>query len=209
MRNRFVGQIEQLNNEMIEMGGMIEKAISMAIEALVTKNEKLAKDAIAYDEEINAMQNEIQNLAMKLLLQQQPVVASDLRTVSAALSMVTDMERIGDHAADISEITLLMKETDYVANLDLIKKMATETTYMVTKSVEAYVERNIEKATEIIKHDDVVDDLFVKEKKRLIQQINDNVSVGEEAADLLMVAKYFERIGDHATNLAEQVIKRK
>lgn len=207
MRERFIKQLELLNNLMIEMGGMIEKAISMAIEALVTKNTELAKEAIAYDEEINNMQKEIENLCLRLLLQQQPV-ASDLRTVSAALNMITDMERIGDHAADISEITLLMKDTNYVANLEIIKKMAAETTYMVAKSIEAYVERNIEKAEEVIKHDDMVDELFMQEKKNLIKQINETTSNGEEAADMLMVAKYFERIGDHATNLAERIIER-
>lgn len=207
MRERFIKQLELLNNLMIEMGGMIEKAISMAIEALVTKNTELAKEAIAYDEEINTMQKEIENLCLRLLLQQQPV-ASDLRTVSAALNMITDMERIGDHAADISEITLLMKDTDYVANLEIIKKMATETTYMVTKSIEAYVERNLDKAEEVIKHDDIVDELFIQEKRNLIKQINETTNNGEEAADMLMVAKYFERIGDHATNLAERIIER-
>lgn len=207
MRDRFIKQLEQLNNLMIEMGNMIEKAISMAIEALVTKNMKLAKEAIAYDEEINSMQKEIENLCLRLLLQQQPV-ASDLRSVSAALNMITDMERIGDHAADISEITLLMKDTDYVANLEVIKKMATETTYMVAKSIEAYVERNMDKAKEVIKHDDIVDDLFMQEKRNLIEQVNQNKNNGEEAADMLLVAKYFERIGDHATNLAERVIER-
>lgn len=207
MRERFIKQLELLNNLMIEMGGMIEKAISMAIEALVTKNMELAKEAIAYDEEINNMQKEIENLCLRLLLQQQPV-ASDLRTVSAALNMITDMERIGDHAADISEITLLMKDTNYVANLEIIKKMAAETTYMVARSVEAYVERNVEKAEEVISHDDIVDELFMQEKKNLIRQINETTNNGEEAADMLMVAKYFERIGDHATNLAERIIER-
>lgn len=207
MRDRFIKQLEELNNLMIEMGSMIEKAISMAIEALVTKNIELAKSAIAYDEEINNMQKEIENLCLRLLLQQQPV-ASDLRTVSAALNMITDMERIGDHAADISEITLLMENTDYVANLEVIKKMATETTYMVTKSIEAYVERDIKKAEEVIKHDDIVDELFMQEKRNLIEQINRSTNNGEEAADMLMVAKYFERIGDHATNLAERIIER-
>lgn len=207
MRERFLKQLAQLNDLMIEMGNMIEKAISMAIEALVTKNIELAKEAIAYDEEINNIQKDIENLCLRLLLQQQPV-ASDLRNVSAAMNMITDMERIGDHAADISEITLLMQGTDYISNLELIKKMAKETTFMVTKSVEAYVERNMEKAEEVIRHDDIVDDLFMQEKKNLIKQINENLSSGEEAADLLMVAKYFERIGDHATNLAERVIER-
>lgn len=207
MRERFMKQLELLNNLMIEMGNMIEKAIAMATEALVTKNMELAKEAIAYDEEVNNMQKEIENLCLRLLLQQQPV-ASDLRTVSAALNMITDMERIGDHAADISEITLLMKDTDYVTNLDIIKKMATETTYMVTKSIEAYVERDVKKAEQVIEHDDIVDDLFMQEKKNLIEQINQNMNNGEEAADMLMVAKYFERIGDHATNLAERIIER-
>jgi len=139
------------------------------------------------------------------LMQQQPV-ASDLRVISAALKMVTDMERIGDHAADISEMTLHLSKEPYIKNLDHIRQMASETMWMLIQSIEAYVEKDVKKATSVIAHDDIVDELFADTKKELIELIHKDKNNGEQAADLLMVAKYFERIGDHATNLAEWVI---
>ncbi len=205
MRNRFDRQLEQLNDELIQMGNLIEEAIEMAVSALVKQDVEKAKKAIAFDEEINHQESEIENLCMKLLLQQQPV-ARDLRLISAALKMITDMERIGDHAADISEITILLAGTPYINNLELIQKMAKETTIMVVKSVEAFVEKDLELAQAVIDMDDTVDELFAIIRKTLIQEINKNPECGEQAADLLMVGKYFERIGDHATNIAEWVI---
>ena len=145
---------------------------------------------------------------MKLLLQQQPV-AKDLRLISAALKMITDMERIGDHAADISEMTILMSDATYersAINIDLVESMAKETTDMVIKCVDAFVNKDLELARTVIAQDDVVDDLFADFKQQLIKKINENVKNGEQATDMLMVAKYFERIGDHATNIAEGVI---
>ena len=145
---------------------------------------------------------------MKLLLQQQPV-ARDLRLISAALKMITDMERIGDHASDISEMTILMSGSKYEGeqiSIDLIKDMAKETTDMVIKSVDAFVNKDMELARWVIERDDVVDDLFSDYRRQLIEKINENVKNGEQATDMLMVAKYFERIGDHATNIAEWVI---
>lgn len=205
MRNRFDRQLAQLNCDLIQMGNMIEHAIEMAIQALNSMDEDKAAMAIAYDEEINGEEKEIENLCFKLLLQQQPV-ARDLRVISSALKMITDMERIGDHAADISEVTIHLAKTGYKDNLCHIQKMAAETTYMVVKSVEAYVEKNKEKAKEVIRHDDIVDELFCKARKDVIDIIRQNAELGEPATDLLMIAKYFERIGDHATNIAEWVI---
>ncbi len=205
MRNRFDRQLELLNRELIEMGNLIEEAIEMAIKALIKQDVELAKKAIAFDDEINHQENEIENLCLKLLLQQQPV-ASDLRLISSALKMITDMERIGDHAADISEITITLAGTTYINNLEQIQKMAKETTFMVVKSVEAFVEKDLELAKSVIGMDDKVDRLFAESKKQLIQTINQNPELGEQAADLLMIGKYFERIGDHATNIAEWVI---
>ncbi len=205
MRNRFDKQLELLNSELIEMGNLIEEAIEMAIKALIKQDVELAKKAIAFDDEINHQENEIENLCLKLLLQQQPV-ASDLRLISSALKMITDMERIGDHAADISEITIALAGTTYINNLEQIQKMAKETTFMVVKSVEAFVEKDLELAKSVIGMDDKVDRLFAESKKQLIQTINQNPELGEQAADLLMIGKYFERIGDHATNIAEWVI---
>jgi phosphate transport system protein len=205
MRNRFDRQLVQLNNELIEMGGMIEKAISDTVKALVNQDIELASNVIEYDEEIDHQEREIEQLCLKLLLQQQPV-AKDLRLISAALKMITDMERIGDHATDISEITIELSKESYIKKLDHIQQMAKETMVMLVQSVEAFVNKDMDKARAVIAHDDVVDDLFNKVKAELIAMIHEDVNAGEQASDLLMAAKYFERIGDHATNISEWVI---
>ena len=205
MRNRFDRQLVQLNNELIEMGGMIEKAISDTVKALVNQDIELASNVIEYDEEIDHQEREIEQLCLKLLLQQQPV-ARDLRLISAALKMITDMERIGDHATDISEITIELSKESYIKKLDHIQQMAKETMVMLVQSVEAFVNKDMDKARAVIVHDDVVDDLFNKVKAELIAMIHEDVNAGEQASDLLMAAKYFERIGDHATNISEWVI---
>ena len=205
MRNRFDRQLVQLNNELIEMGGMIEKAISDTVKALVNQDIELASNLIEYDEEIDHQEREIEQLCLKLLLQQQPV-AKDLRLISAALKMITDMERIGDHATDISEITIELSKESYIKKLDHIQQMAKETMVMLVQSVEAFVNKDMDKARAVIVHDDVVDDLFNKVKAELIAMIHEDVNAGEQASDLLMAAKYFERIGDHATNISEWVI---
>lgn len=205
MRNRFDRQLVQLNNELIEMGGMIEKAISDTVKALVNQDIELASNVIEYDEEIDHQEREIEQLCLKLLLQQQPV-AKDLRLISAVLKMITDMERIGDHATDISEITIELSKESYIKKLDHIQQMAKETMVMLVQSVEAFVNKDMDKARTVIVHDDVVDDLFNKVKAELIAMIHEDVNAGEQASDLLMAAKYFERIGDHATNISEWVI---
>lgn len=205
MRNRFDRQLEQLNNELINMGSLIEEAIEMAITALIKQDVKKAKDVVEFDEEIDEKEREIESLCLKLLLQQQPV-ARDLRQISAALKMITDMERIGDHAADISEMTILMADKPNIRNIDHLQTMAKETMVMLVKSIEAYVEKNQEKAEKVIANDDVIDDLYDEIKMELIEAIQKDANNGEQATDLLMVAKYLERIGDHATNIAEWVI---
>ena len=205
MRNRFDRQLSTLNDELIEMGSMIEKSIETAIKALVNQDVDLARHAIEADEEIDRQERIIEDLCLKLLLQQQPV-AKDLRLISSALKMITDMERIGDHASDISEITIALADQPYIKKLEHIQQMAKETMIMLVGSIEAFVDKDLEKANEVIKRDDVVDDLFDKVKKELIQMIHENADKGEQAADLLMVAKYMERIGDHATNISEWVI---
>ena len=208
MRIRFDEQLEQLNEEMINMGNMIEASIGNAVKALMKQDEELAKKTMAGDEKIDRTERKIEDLCLRLLLQQQPV-ARDLRQVSAALKMITDMERIGDHAADISEMTILMSDATYersAINIDLVESMAKETTDMVIKCVDAFVNKDLELARTVIAQDDVVDDLFADFKQQLIKKINENVKNGEQATDMLMVAKYFERIGDHATNIAEWVI---
>lgn len=205
MRNRFDRELVRLNNELIEMGSMIEKSIETAVKAMVNQDVELANRVIESDDEIDQQERQIEDLCLKLLLQQQPV-AKDLRLISSALKMVTDMERIGDHATDISEITIALADKSYIKKLEHIQQMAKETMIMLVKSIEAFVNKDIEEADYVIERDDVVDDLFSKVKTELVQMIHENVDVGEQATDLLMVAKYLERIGDHATNISEWVI---
>lgn len=205
MRSKFDEQLNQLNDEMMRMGTMIEDSIEKAIDALVNQKVTLAEEIMARDEDIDRQQKKIESICFNLLMQQQPV-ARDLRTISAAMKMVTDMERIGDHAADISEITVMLGNQPYPFSLDLIKKMATETMIMLIRSIEAYVEKDIEKAQSVIKHDDIIDALFDEVKQKLITLIHEAPDNGEQATDFLMIAKYFERIGDHATNISEWVI---
>lgn len=205
MRIKFEEQLNSLNQEMMHMGVLIENSIQKAIEALIKQDIELAKIIMEGDTEIDHEQKRIEDICFNLLMQQQPV-AKDLRMVSAAMKMVTDMERIGDHATDICEMTIMMADHPYVQNLDHIKQMATETVLMLIRSIEAYVEQNDEKANQVIEHDDVVDDLFNVVKKDIVDLIHENPEQGEQATDMLMVAKYFERIGDHATNIAEWVL---
>ena len=205
MRSKFDEQLHLLNQEMMQMGSMIEDSIQKAINALIDQNVELAKKIMDNDTQIDHEQKKIENLCFNLLMQQQPV-AKDLRVISAAMKMVTDMERIGDHAADISEMTILMSKTKYLPNLEHINRMASETVQMLIRSIEAYVEKDMNKAVDVIASDDVVDDLFDKNKTELIEQIQREPQSAESAADMLMVAKYFERIGDHATNISEWVI---
>ncbi len=205
MRSKFDEQLLELNKEMIEMGNKIILSIKNAIEALVARDENAAKEIMESDAEVDHLQKKIEGICFNLLIQQQPV-ARDLRTVTAAMKMVTDMERIGDHAADISEMTILMGQNSQIDKFEHISKMATETMVMLNHSIEAFASKDVIKAKEVIEHDDVVDDLFVEAKKDVIELILNNPSEGEEATDILMIAKYFERIGDHATNIAEWVI---
>ncbi|MGI6527514.1 MAG: phosphate signaling complex protein PhoU [Caldicoprobacterales bacterium] len=203
MRSRFDEQLELLKRQMIQMGGLCESAIANATKALINGDHELAKKAISEDEIIDQKEREIENLCLKLLLQQQPV-ARDLRQVSSALKMITDMERIGDQAADISEITMLgnVKHADDTSR---IVEMARATIKMVTDSIDAYVRQDLELARFVIDYDDVVDNLFDEVKSDLVRLISEDFKNGESAIDLVMIAKYFERIGDHATNIAEWV----
>jgi len=205
MRTKFDGQLNMLGQEMIQMAAMVESSIQSAITALTTQDVELAEKIMASDGEVDREQKKIENMCFNLLMQQQPV-ARDLRAISAAMKMVTDMERIGDHAADISEMTIMMAKQPYTLDMEHIRQMAGETTDMLLQSMEAYVEKDMEKAKKVIAHDDVVDRLFDESKRDLIRLIQEKPECGEEAADMLMVAKYFERIGDHATNIAEWVI---
>jgi len=203
-RKYYEMELQKLNASLLEMGEMIRMAIGGAVTALLEFDHDKAREIIAYDEQIDRQNREIEQQCYTLLLSQQPV-AGDLRMVSAALKMTTDMERIGDHAADISEIELMLENLPTLSCAP-IRQMATETSVMLIKSLEAFAQRDEEKANWVIDRDDVVDDLFDTVKSELIEAIRQNADNGEAATDLLMAAKYFERIGDHATNIAQWAI---
>ena len=204
MRNRFDEQLFELNREIIEMGAMCEEAIASAAKALTDGDVKLAANVSANGSAIDQLERDIEGRCMKLLLHQQPV-AKDLRLISAALKMITDMERIGDQAEDIAEIVIFLNGHT-MEGMELIEEMARETIGMVTASVDAFVKKDVELAQKVIEQDDIVDDYFSRVKCGIISLITENHADGEFALDLLMIAKYFERIGDHATNIAEWVI---
>lgn len=204
MRSRFDEQLAHLNAEMIEMGTLIEYAIENGSHALMAQDVELAKSIVNFDREIDQKERDVESLCLKLLLHQQPV-AKDLRFISSALKMITDMERIGDQAADISEIVVMMAGTPYACDTTLLPEMARATIHMVHESVDAFVTHNVAKAQAVIAYDDVVDELFDRVKLQLIAMITECPNHGVQAIDFLMIAKYLERIGDHATNIAEWV----
>jgi phosphate transport system protein len=204
MRNRFDTQLDILNNSLISMGALCENAISGAVKALLDNDMSLSKKVLATEAEIDQKEKDIESLCLKLLLRQHPV-AGDLRLISAALKMITDMERIGDQAADIAEIVAYVDLTDNINKLH-ISDMATATIKMVTDSIDAFVKRDLKLAEEVIAYDDVVDELFCKIKTDVVSLITSNPQNGEQFVDIIMIAKYLERIGDHATNIAEWVV---
>ncbi len=203
MRIRFDEQLNYLNKKMIEMGAECESIIALSTKALLEGNIDYAREAMDQGHKIDQMEREIETICLKLLLQQQPV-ARDLRVISAALKMITDMERIGDQAEDIAEIITFLdgRTGDECKDIHL---MADATIKMVAESIDAYVNEDLELAKAVMDYDDVVDDAFIRAKEELIRMITANPADGGYALDLLMIAKYFERIGDHAVNIAEWV----
>ena len=204
MRNRFDEQLAELNKEIIEMGSMCEEVIDKATKAINLGDVQLAKTVKESGASIDQMERDIESRCMKLLLHQQPV-ARDLRMISAALKMITDMERIGDQAEDIAEIVTFL-DGRTVGEMKLISEMAYKTIEMVTASVDAFVKKDTVIAEKVIEQDDIVDNYFSDIKTSIINWIANNPEDGEFALDLLMIAKYLERIGGHATNIAEWVI---
>ena len=204
MRSRFDHQLALVNRALIEMGALCEEVIALAAKALLTGDVSLAEKVAPLDREIDQKERSIESQCLKLLLQQQPV-ARDLRQISAALKMITDMERIGDQAEDIAEIVCTVPRHG-PETMDIVRKMATSAIPMVTESIEAFVKSDIMLARKVVSDDDIVDGCFDQVKKALIARIAADPGDGEYAVDLLMIAKYFERIGDHATNIAEWVI---
>ena len=204
MRSRFDEQLALLKRELIEMGALCEEVIALAAQSLTEGDTALSARVSPLDEEIDRKEREIESLCLKLLLQQQPV-ARDLRQISAALKMITDMERIGDQAEDIAEIVAFLGGRG-TEDSELLRDMARSAIRMVSGSVDAYVKQDVPLAEKVIAEDDVVDDYFARVKKALISRIAADPEDGEFALDVLMIAKYFERIGDHAVNIAEWVI---
>lgn len=205
MRTRFDMELEQLNSDMIAMGALCENAISEAMKSLFTADKTAAQRTIAEDREIDQKEKDIEALCLRLLLQQQPV-ARDLRVISSALKMITDMERIGDQAADIAELIRHMHLTPVSRQNKHLAEMADATKKMVTESIDAFVSKDAASATKVLADDDLVDSLFLKLRHDIIEMIAADPGCGEEAVDVLMIAKYLERIGDHATNIAEWVL---
>lgn len=203
MRNRFDTQLSELNNNLTAMGALCENAIHLAIRAFLDGEQSFAKKAVQIEREIDEKEKEIEQQCLRLLLQQQPV-AKDLRIISSALKMITDIERIGDQASDIAELTEYTAAS-YIVISPHIKKMAEEAVKMVNDSIESFVKRDLELARSVIAYDDVVDTLFYTVKCDIIELLKIENSNGEAIIDVLMIAKYLERIADHATNIAEWV----
>lgn len=204
-RKYYDNELQRLNNELVEMGELIENAIGHSIIALTEKNVDEAEIVEEIEKKINQKEKDIEAFCLKLILHQQPV-AGDLRLISSALKMITDMERIGDQACDVAELCKIISKSSYVHNLQHIIGMADCMKQMVTDAIDAFVNKDVVLAMSVCKRDDIVDGLFVKVQQDMIKLIKEDSSKGEIALDLMIIAKYFERIGDHATNIAEWVI---
>ena len=205
MRTKFDEQLEELHTKLIEMGMLIEEGIEKVSLSIILHDERQANMAIEIERLVDEKERTIEALCLKLLLQQQPV-AHDLRVISSALKMITDMERIGDQIEDIAELSILLLESSFIEKLEFLPKMAETASKMVRGSIDAFVNNNKSHAEAIIKMDDEVDGFFIEIKKKIISLIQKGSADGEDAIDFLMVAKYYERIADHAVNIAEWVL---
>ena len=203
MRANFDNKLSELNKKLLSMAAMTEQIIAMSIKSLEEQDTKLARETVEFDAKINEAEREVERICLNLLLQQQPVFAEDLRRVSAALKMITDIERVGDQSADIAD-QLIKKKQKW--DLSDISEMARAATQMVNDAIDAYVNDDENLARKVISSDDKIDELFVKTKDKIIDEIAADKANSEKAIDTLMVAKYFERIGDHAVNIAEWVV---
>lgn len=203
MRKRFDQQLEELNLELIKMGSLCERGIRRAVDLLMKDEGSTLKDVNIIEEEINQKERDIESLCMKLLLQQQPV-ARDLRNISSALKMISDMERIGDQAQDIAGMAKFVQVKE-IAHKMHIGEMAEATIKMVTQSIDSFVKKDLQAAQAVVEYDDVVDSLFLKVKNELPRLVEKDAQNAEYYIDLIMIAKYFERIGDHAENIAQWV----
>ena len=204
MREYFDIELANLNNQLIGMGTLVEGAIKNAVEIIANNSSELLEKAREQEELINTSERKIQNHCIRLLLHQAPV-ANDLREVSSALKMITDLERIGDQAIDIAEVSQYIKSRNNVINVTHIDEMASQASKMVTLAIDAFVKKDFDLAKKVSESDDVIDELFDKVKEETVEIIQRDKALGEEAIDLMMIAKYLERIGDHAVNIAEWV----
>lgn len=202
MRTRLDDELREMNKEMIEMGSLCEKAISYADKALLAQERDKAKLAIDLQDELKQKEKSLENLCLKILLLEQPM-ASDLRQVSAALKMITDLRRIGEISGDMAEI---IQYLEYEDHLEKLTSMASNASSMVTNAINAFVQKDTDLAKKVILNDDIIDDLFIEERNEIIELIRENPNRNAYAIDLVMIAKYYEKIGDHAVNLAEWVI---
>ena len=205
MRNKFDEQLEELHNELLQMGTLLEQGINFSNSALLEQNTSFAKKAIDIEYAVDKKEKIIEELCLKLLLHQQPV-AKDLRIISSALKMITDMERIGDQIADISEIVLKMIGSISIIKLEHLNQMAIATSKMISSAINAFVKNDVETVKNVIKMDDVVDTLFYELRKDLVDLLREDIDCGNQVLDFLMIAKYYERIGDHCVNIAEWIL---
>ena len=205
MRKQYDLELDELNTLLIKMAATVEQAVADAMTALKNRDKDLADAVSNNDRDVDRMERQIEDMCLMLLLKQQPV-AGDLRFISAALKIITDLERIGDHAQDICEISLTMDDKPLSVTTDLITRMFEESTAMIKMAVDAFITKDEDLATQCINHDDVVDDLFVQVREKLIAKFQNNTDDPQELVDLLQIAKYLERVGDHAQNIGEWVI---
>ena len=205
MRKQYDLELDELNTLLIKMAATVEQAVSDAMTALKNRDKDLAISVSDNDRDVDRMERQIEDMCLMLLLKQQPV-AGDLRFISAALKIITDLERIGDHAQDICEISLTMDDKPLSVTTDLITRMFEESTAMIKMAVDAFITKDEDLATQCINHDDVVDDLFVQVREKLIHKLQNGQDDPEESVDLLQIAKYLERVGDHAQNSGEWVV---
>lgn len=205
MRKYYDLELENLNNSLIEMGAFVEKSIGDSLIALRTRDHEMARNVIKRDNYVDQMEKNIEDRCLKLLLRQQPV-AKDLRTISSTLKIITDLERIGDHAEDISEISIVMGDEKLNSELDIITKMYDEISFMIKTAIDAFITKDLELAQKVIDTDDKVDELFNQMKELTINHIQKEADKAEESIDLMQISKYLERVGDHAQNIAEWVI---
>ena len=205
MRNKFDEQLEELHNELLQMGTLLEQGINFSNSALLEQNTSFAKKTIDIEYAVDKKEKIIEELCLKLLLHQQPV-AKDLRIISSALKMITDMERIGDQIADISEIVLKMIGSISIIKLEHLNQMAIATSKMISSAINAFIKNDVETVKNVIKMDDVVDSLFYELRKDLVDLLREDIDCGNQVLDFLMIAKYYERIGDHCVNIAEWIL---